>query len=433
MWTVIGVILFIMGLLVSIGWHEAGHLFFAKLFGVRVTQYMLGFGPTLFSRTKGDTEYGIKAIPLGGYIRIVGMVPPAKNVHNGSSRQSGRSGAIRQLVDRSRKADLERVGAEDDGRQFYRLHPAKRIVVMIAGPLQNLILAVVLFGIIVTAVGLPTSVPVISEVSQCLVPATTTATICPAGAKPTPAALAGLRAGDRITSVADQRVTSWDQAVALIQSAAGTTVPLSYERAGVTTTVAIPIVVNAVAVFDANGRLSGTERTGFLGVFIKTEFQRQSIGTVFSLAGQYTDRAASSLLALPGRIPPLWNAVFGGAERDANSPIGIVGAGRLSGDILSLATDTRAKLLLFLELLAGFNMSLFLLNLLPLLPLDGGHILGATIEWIRRGVARAMHRPAPGPFDAARLMPLAYVVAVLFLGLSALTFLADIINPVKLS
>ena len=360
------------------------------------------------------------------------MVPPAKDGQNSSVR-SGRSGAVRQLVEHSRKADRDRVEVRDDGRQFYQLHPAKRIIVMFAGPLQNLILATLLFGVVVTIVGLPTSVPVISEVSQCLVPATTTTTVCPKDAIPTPAARAGLRPGDRVTSVAGQQITSWDQAVALIQAAAGTTVPLSYDRGGVITTVQVPIVVNAVAVFDAAGHLSGTEQTGFLGVFTKTEYQRGSAGAVFGLAAQFIDRSTQSMLALPARIPPLWNAVFNGAKRDAKSPIGIVGAGRLSSDILALDAGPRAKLLLFLELLAGLNTGLFLLNLLPLLPLDGGHILGAVIEWVRRGFARVFRRTAPGPFDVARLMPLAYVVAVLFLGLSALTFIADIVNPVKLS
>ena len=433
MWTAIGIILFVLGLLVSIGWHEAGHLFFAKRFGVRVSQYMLGFGPTLFSRHLGETEYGVKAVPLGGYIRIVGMVPPARSETVRDDAMAGRSSLLRQLIERTRQADRSRVEAGDDGRQFYQLSPTKRIIVMLAGPVQNLILATLLFGVIVTAIGLPTAVPVISEVSQCLVPATVTTTVCPAGAKPSPAALAGLRAGDRITSISRHQVTSWDQAVELIQDAAGKTVPLTYERAGVAATVQVPIVENAVATFDANGRLSGTERTGFLGVFTRTEFQRKSIGAAFGLAGQYIHRSASSLVALPGRIPPLWASVFGGAERQANGPVGIVGAGRISGDIFSLATGPRAKILLFLELLAGFNMGLFLLNLLPLLPLDGGHVLGAAIEWIRRGLARVTHRATPGPFDVARLMPLAYVVALLFFGLSALTFLADIINPVKLS
>jgi membrane-associated protease RseP (regulator of RpoE activity) len=138
------------------------------------------------------------------------------------------------------------------------------------------------------------------------------------------------------------------------------------------------------------------------------------------------------VLEIPSRIPALWDAIFGGAERDINTPVGIVGAGRISGEILDLDTSGTEKAALFLQLLAGFNMSLFLINLLPLLPLDGGHILGAVIEWVRRGFAKLARRPDPGPFDVAKLMPVAYVVALLFVGLTVLTFVADVVNPVKL-
>jgi membrane-associated protease RseP (regulator of RpoE activity) len=137
-------------------------------------------------------------------------------------------------------------------------------------------------------------------------------------------------------------------------------------------------------------------------------------------------------VAIPSRIPALWDAIFSGTPRDANTPVGIVGAGRISGEILDLDTAVTDKIVLFLQLLAGFNMSLFLINLLPLLPLDGGHIFGAIIEWIRRGWAKVARRPDPGPFDVAKLMPIAYVVALLFIGLTVLTFIADVVNPVRL-
>ena len=162
MLTAIGIILFVLGLLFSIGWHELGHLTFAKLFNVRVPQYMIGFGRTLFSRTRGETEYGLKAIPLGGYIRMVGMVPPGKDGRQRiTSTAMGPTGMFRQLIEDSRATDRAQVTELDEGRQFYQLHPAKRIVVMFAGPLQNLILAVVLFIVIVCGFGLETTVPAV--------------------------------------------------------------------------------------------------------------------------------------------------------------------------------------------------------------------------------------------------------------------------------
>lgn len=435
MWTAIGVILFLLGLLLSIAWHEAGHLTFAKIFKVRTTQYMVGFGKTLWSRKRGETEYGIKAIPLGGYIRMVGMVPPGRDGRQRiSSTAFGPAGMIRQLIEDTRQGDRSQVTEFDDGRQFYQLHPAKRIVIMFAGPLQNLIFAVILFAIIVMGIGLPTSVPVIAQVSACVVPASSSATAaCPVGAPPTPAVLAKLQPGDRIVAFAAQPITSWDQVATLIRASAGKTVALTYDRAGVRTTVQVPIIVNTLGVYDDQGNRTGTEKGGFLGVVAATQYQSQSIGTAFSLTGQFIGRAAHAVVGIPTRIPALWGSIFNGQKRDVNSPVGIVGAGRISSEIFSLDTGARDKLALFLQLVAGFNMSLFLLNLLPLLPLDGGHILGAVIEWVRRGWARLRRKSDPGPFDVAKLMPVAYVVALLFIGLSVLTFVADIVNPVTLS
>ena len=138
------------------------------------------------------------------------------------------------------------------------------------------------------------------------------------------------------------------------------------------------------------------------------------------------------MVAIPARIPALWDAIFSGEERSLDSPIGIVGAGRIGGEIADADIAFKDKVVLFLQLLAGFNMSLFLINLLPLLPLDGGHIFGAVIEWVRRGWAKFRGKPDPGPFDVAKLMPVAYVVALLFIGLTALTLVADVVNPVNL-
>ena len=433
MLTAIGVILFVLGLLFSIGWHELGHLTFAKLFNVRVPQYMIGFGRTLFSRTRGETEYGLKAIPLGGYIRMVGMVPPGKDGKQRiTSTAMGPTGMFRQLIEDSRATDRAQVTELDEGRQFYQLHPAKRIVVMFAGPLQNLILAVGLFIVIVCGFGLETTVPAVGTVSQCVLPATSTATTCAATDQPTPAARAGLLPGDRIVSFGGTSISSWDQVRELIRASAGKTLPLVYERNGVQTSVQVPIVANTLAVFDDQGNQTGTTTGGFLGITAATEYQRQSLGKAFDVTGQFIGNAAHAVVTIPARIPALWESIFNGKERQQNSPVGVVGAGIISSEILSSDNNATAKIELFLQLVAGFNMSLFLLNLLPLLPLDGGHILGAVIEWVRRGWSKVRRKADPGPFDVAKLMPVAYVVALLFIGLSLLTFVADVVNPVKL-
>ena len=437
MLTAIGIVLFVLGLLFSIAWHELGHLTFAKLFGVRVQQYMVGFGKTLFSRTRGETEYGLKAIPLGGYIRMVGMVPPGPDRRGGrfrapTSTAMGPAGMFRQIVEDSRAGDRAQVTEQDEGRQFYQLHPFKRIVIMFAGPFQNLLLAVVLFIIIVVGIGLPVTVPTVDAVSRCVLPASSTRTVCQAGDPQTPALAAGLRPGDRIVSFAGTSITSWDAMRELIRSSAGRTVDLGYVRNGVRQDVQVPIVANTIAVFDADGKQTGTTTGGFLGITAATEYQSQSIGTAFSVTGQFIGNATHAVIGIPARIPDLWRSIFNGQQRAQNSPVGIVGAGVISSEILSSDRASIDKIALFLQLVAGFNMSLFLLNLLPLLPLDGGHILGAVIEWVRRGWSKVFRTADPGPFDVAKLMPIAYVVALLFIGLSLLTFVADVVNPVKL-
>ncbi len=433
MLTAIGVILFALGLLFSIAWHELGHLTFAKLYNVRVSQYMVGFGKTIFSRQRGETEYGLKAVPLGGYIRMVGMVPPGKTGRRSiTSTASGPVGMFRQLIEDSRSGDRAQVVETDEGRQFYQLHPFKRIVVMFAGPFMNLILAVGIFIVIVAGLGVPTTVPTVATVSQCVLPATSTVTTCAPTDPATPAAKVGLQPGDKIVTFAGMTITSWDQMRDLIRASAGQTVPMTYDRNGVQNTVQVPIVANTLAVIDDQGNQTGTTTGGFLGISAAVAYQTESIGSAFVLTGHFIGSAAHAVVSIPSRIPALWDSIFNGAPRDANSPVGIVGAGEISGQILSSDTGSKDKLELFLQLLAGFNMSLFLLNLLPLLPLDGGHILGAAIEWVRRGWSKVRRKADPGPFDVAKLMPVAYVVALLFIGLSLLTFVADVVNPVKL-
>lgn len=437
MWMAIGIVLFALGLLFSIAFHELGHLSFAKLFNVRTSQYMVGFGKTIWSKQVGETEYGIKAVPLGGYIRMIGMVPPdAKGRQRITTTALGPAGFFRQIIEDSRNGDRSQVLESDDGRQFYQLHPFKRIVIMFAGPFMNLILAVVLFAIVMMTVGVPTANTTVQSISACVVPASAPAaeqdkTDCPQE-QWTPARLAGLQPGDRITEFNGVAITGWDQLTGLIQQAGGQTVPVVVDRGGRQVSQDVPVVRTERGIYDDRNNLVGTHDVGFLGVGPQMPYVTQGFGSAFDRTGQFIGAAAHAVVQIPARIPALWEAIFNGKERDANSPVGIVGAGRISGEILAMDTQTKDKLALFLTLLAGFNMSLFLLNLLPLLPLDGGHIFGALIEWVKRGWAKLARRPRPAPFDVAKLMPVAYVVALLFIGLTALTLVADVVNPVKL-
>ncbi|MEU1289477.1 M50 family metallopeptidase [Kitasatospora sp. NPDC005856] len=429
--TVVGILVFVIGLLISIAWHELGHLSTAKLFGVRVPQYMVGFGPTLWSRRKGETEYGIKAIPFGGYIRMIGMFPPGED-----GRITKRSSSPwRTMIEDAREASYEEIQEGDEQRLFYTRKPWKRMIVMFAGPFMNLILAFGLFLTVMMGFGVNMSVPTVSSVEKCVVKAGQPRDTCPEGAPQTPAAQAGLKAGDKILSFDGDRIDSYAQLQADIRKSAGRIVPVVVERGGQQLTLNPTIAVNDVQKYDGNGvPLKGqTVQAGFLGFTPASGVVQLGFGQSLDRMYDTTENGVKSLIALPGKIPGLWNAVVGDAPRDPDSPIGMVGAARVSGEVFSLDIPGTQRIAFFVNLLAGINLSLFLFNMLPLLPLDGGHIAGAAWEAVRRRFAQLFRRPDPGPFDVAKLMPVAYVVASIFIGFTLLVMVADLVNPVKIS
>ncbi|MET0881345.1 MAG: site-2 protease family protein, partial [Acidimicrobiales bacterium] len=198
---IIGVLVVALGVAFSIALHEIGHLVPAKKFGVKVTQYMVGFGPTIWSKRKGETEYGVKAIPLGGYIRMIGMFPPKPGDPEGQLRASS-TGRFSQLMDQARQDSMDEVQPGEENRVFYRLSVPQKVIVMMGGPTMNLFIAVVLFGGILTLYGIPTATPLVSTVATC-VPSTAPTVAkpqpdCVAGDPASPAAAAGLQKGDRI-------------------------------------------------------------------------------------------------------------------------------------------------------------------------------------------------------------------------------------------
>ncbi|MGB5934242.1 MAG: site-2 protease family protein, partial [Ornithinimicrobium sp.] len=199
----IGVLLMLFGVAASIALHEIGHLVPAKKFGVKVTQYMVGFGPTLWSRQRGETEYGVKAIPLGGYIRMIGMFPPRPQ-DDGQLRTST-TGRWGQMTEQVRAESLEEVGPGDEDRVFYKLPVYQRVIVMLGGPFMNLVIAAALLTGIMTLYGLPQLTSTVSAVSACA-PTDSSSTDCE-GQPASPASDAGLRAGDTIVEVNGTPVT----------------------------------------------------------------------------------------------------------------------------------------------------------------------------------------------------------------------------------
>ncbi|MET9624279.1 MULTISPECIES: site-2 protease family protein [unclassified Streptomyces] len=429
--TLLGIVLFVLGLLVSIAWHELGHLSTAKLFGIRVPQYMVGFGPTIWSRKKGETEYGFKAVPAGGYIRMIGMFPPGKD-----GRVEARSTSPwRSMIEDAREASFEELQPGDENRLFYTRKPWKRVIVMFAGPFMNLILAVVLFFGSAMAVGFETQTTKVAGVTNCVIDQSQKRDTCRAGDPVSPAKAAGLLKGDRIVAFNGERVSDWNTLSDRIRAVIGPAT-VTVQRDGVERQLPVTLMENKVLKKDADGKVLQPAQyvsAGYLGFESSREVVPLTFGESASRMTDQLQAGFESVLALPSKIPDLWDATFGDGERKADSPVGVVGAARISGELMTIDAPPQTLLVVFLQLLVMFNVSLFLFNMLPLLPLDGGHIAGALWESVRRHAARIFRRPDPGPFDVAKLMPAAYVVAGVFVCFTLLVLAADIVNPVKLT
>jgi len=453
---IVGVLIFLIGLAVSIALHELGHLTAAKAFGVKVTQYMIGFGKTVFSFRRGETEYGIKMLPFGGYIAMIGMFPPrhpgeaARDASTGfynslittdggigapaEERAGTRRSVLGTMAQEAREASAETIPAGEEHRAFYLLHPFKRIIVMFAGPFMNLVIAFVIIAIMLCGIGVQGYSTTVQAVSECLKPAASTSTTCSSSDEESPAAAAGLKSGDRVVEYNGAAITGWQQLATKIEGTAGQRVPVVVERDGKELVLSVTPKATTNEVTDEKTGKTTTETVGMIGISPTIEYQPQSLGTAVTTTGDQLGQVFGVFINLPERMVGIWNAAFGSEERSASSPVGIVGVGRMAGEIAdSTSYAFVSKIQLMLSLLASLNLALFVFNMVPLLPLDGGHIAGAVWEWIKRGWFKATRRGAsPKPVDMARLMPVTYAVIIVLGAMSLLLAYADIVKPISL-
>ncbi|WP_327090515.1 site-2 protease family protein [Nonomuraea sp. NBC_01738] len=426
-----GIVIFVLCLMASIGLHEIGHLVPAKIFGVRVTQYMVGFGPTMWSKRKGETEYGIKWIPFGGYIRMIGMLPPRPG-DDPTKVRSTSTGPFQGLIESARDVAQEEVGPGDENRVFYRKKWWQKVIIMSGGPFMNFVLAFGLFSVLLMGWGLVVDKPIVSpKTTTCVVPITEKRAECKPGDLPTPAAQAGMKVGDEIVSFNGVAITSWEQATNTIRAHGKGLAKVGIIRDGKPMTLDVTLIAQDRPDLDDPKKI--VKNVGFLGVAPTRVREQQSFGSVLGYMGDLTGKVAVSLVNLPQKMVGVWEAAFSGEERDKEGPVGVVGAGRMGGEILASELPGEDKFLFYLNLLAGFNLAIGMFNLIPLLPLDGGHIAGGLWEGLKRAYARVARKPEPRYVDIAKVLPLTYVLAIVMIVMAGLLAYADLVNPITLS
>jgi len=423
-----GAVAFFALVMASIALHEVGHLVPGKLFNVKTTEYFVNFDRTLWSRRRGETEFGVKAVPVGGYVRLVGMFPPAKDRPDQVRAYS--TGPFRALADNARAAEWSTIKPEDNGRLFYQKPFWQKLIIMASGPAMNILLAfLILLGVAATY-GVYRSQLTISKVQECIVVANAPDKTC-AGKPPTPAAESGIQSGDKIVAFNGTAVSSWDDVSRLIRANLDHEAVVTVERNG----QRIDLKPVNTVITGVPDRYNPSKRipAGFFGVEPEVVRERGGPIAVVGDMWQMTKQTVVALAYFPAKVFYTAYNLVTGQPRDIYGPMSIVGASRAAGEIASTnQIDAAAKLASLFTVLGAVNLFVALFNFVPLLPLDGGHVAAAFYEAVRRAIARLFGRPDPGHVDTAKLLPVAYLVGGAILISGVILILADLIDPIRL-
>jgi membrane-associated protease RseP (regulator of RpoE activity) len=414
----LGAAAFALTILISVSLHELGHMITGKRFGMKVSQYFVGFGPTIFSFKRGETEYGLKAIPLGGFCKIVGMTPQDEDV-----------------------------APEDQPRAMWRFPVWKRTIVMGAGSVTHFLLAIAGIWIMAIAVGLPNEKFPVTAAQELTNPARITVADCTWVQLPTtsvactpgtngavagPAAAAGLKDGDLITKVGTTPVTNYGELTGAIRAQKAGSVPFEYTRDGKTGTANVSLIIGKRSpANDETGKVTDVAVAGLgLDKSAIPRIVHYNAASAVPATGHYgwllVENSFEAMKRIPQKIPALWNSITG-SERDPDTPISVIGASRLGGEAIEKGVPE-----IFWQIFISLNVFIGIFNLLPLLPLDGGHIAIAWYEKGRSWLYARLRRPDPGRVDYFKLMPITYAVILIGGAFTLLTATADIVNPVTI-
>ena len=432
LWQIVGMLAVVTAIAASIALHELGHLLPAKRFNVRVSDYAIGFGPALYSRRFGETLFAIRAIPLGGFIRMIGMYPP--------SRRLPGKGRLAKLAEEARAESMSEVLPSDTGRTFYELPLHKRAVVMLGGPLMNLLLATLLFGIALVGIGVSGPSTTIETVSPCWFttanPSGNLAKAKTCAGKDSAASQAGLHKGQTLVAVDGMAVTDWASLTPVLEKTAkrGREGSITVRNAdGTEITRKVTFQILTFDRYDDAGNKTGqTYRRAIIGVTSVWTPQRLPVSTVPRIMWAMTASSVHAMGQFPTKVVELGKTLVTDGNRDPNGPVSVVGVTRIGGEIAAAPTGVSDKVLSLLMLAGSLNLFLFLFNLLPLLPLDGGHVAAAAWEAVRDGLRRLRGRVGVGPVDTARMLPLTYAMSTLLIGFGVMVIWADIVKPITL-
>ena len=429
-----GVAILILGLALSIGLHEFGHLIPAKLFGVRVPHWAIGFGPRLFSKKIGESEYSIRAIPLGGFITLIGMYPPAKPGKDDAKRW------FSQSIISARNAHSEHEQPGDENRKFYQLSAWKRIVVMFGGPLTNLLIGLILITVAISGLGQNQRVNVFASVVECQSQMIDQAAKCSSTDTRTPAALAGFKSGDKLIAVDGTKVTPNQDALTAVTQLPLVAHKLMVERDGKELELSITASQAQLPFADSSGNLAinadgslKLKLRPYIGVQWSTERVAVPAGKAFGVAAAMTGQTLGLIVQFPAQVYNSISSLWGQQARNPNGAVSIVGVGQAAGAIASNSSASFAdRLLMNLYLIGSLNLALFAFNMIPLPPLDGGHIAGGIYEYLKRGVFRLFGKKDPGAADTALMAPVATAMFLILLVAGLAMIIVDFVNPLKL-